>query len=152
MAKTFEYVPFTRDVDANRAVLGAGLTSRKPVAVGAEIKGELFREVNQYCPEGCYVGRAEIYGDDELNVFIKVAPAVPAVGIVRVRKNHTVAIDMAQLLTWADVSGDGDDFDSALGLYIDDVENRLGLRLNVPDDLGALRTEFDIKYKQNHPS
>ncbi len=86
MAKTFEYVPFTKDVEANRRALSHGLTTHKPLAVGAEVKGDLLRQVSQYVPEDCWVGKAEVYGEDELNVFVKVAIAVPAVGIVRVRK------------------------------------------------------------------
>ncbi len=86
MAKTFEYVPFTKDVEANRRALSHGLTVHRPQAVGVTLSGELLRQVYEYVPDDCWVGKAEVYCEDEANVFVKVAIAVPAVGIVRVRK------------------------------------------------------------------
>lgn len=140
------FIPFVKDVDVNRANLASDLPHHICKA-GVQLEGALYKAVNRYCPNDCYVGRAEVYDESHLNVFVKSSPGVPAIGFIKVRPN-VVPIDMATLLQWAEVSGDGNDFDSALGCYMDDVNNRLGADLSVPADLGALRTEFDAKYKQ----
>jgi hypothetical protein len=143
------YIPFVKDKAVNRDALRDDLAMLTPTAfIHFEEGNELLQSIVDFLPNDCYFGTVEVYDNTHVNAFVKVNPSLPAVGFVKVRPN-VIPIDMTVLMTWADVVGE-DDFDAALGCYIDDVDGRLNADLEVPADLGALRTEFEVKYKRKN--
>ncbi len=83
---TYEYVPFVKETEVNRAALRKELPTPRPDWVGAVARNaEMLRELGAYVPVDCFLGSAELYPDGSANVFVRVSPDVPAVGFIRVR-------------------------------------------------------------------
>lgn len=92
MEHVFEYVRFTADAAANKALLRQGLDNPEatPDWVGAVPKGYNLSLLKSALPRdilesGAHLSTGVIYPDGSANVFVKDNPAAPAIGFVKVR-------------------------------------------------------------------